>query len=230
MKAKVEHIVWGLVLVAAGAVLSLKALGVLDVNVFFKGWWTLFILIPSTIDLFTTRHKKASIYGLLLGTLLLLLAWDILTWSLLRKLVFPVLVLYVGIRLLIKGFWKDRVNDLIKKVKEQNLGMPQKHAFAAFSKRKPQYTEEPFYGAELTAVFGSVECDMVGALINQDCVITVNAIFGNVDVFLPADVNVKVQSVTAFGGLDDHKKRPAIESAPTVYIKATGLFGTINLK
>ena len=33
MKAKVEHIVWGLVLVAAGTVLSLKAVGVLDVKI-----------------------------------------------------------------------------------------------------------------------------------------------------------------------------------------------------
>ena len=72
MKAKVEHIVWGLLLVAAGAVLSLKVLGVLDVNVFFKGWWTLFILIPSAINLFTTRHKKISIYGLIVGALLLI--------------------------------------------------------------------------------------------------------------------------------------------------------------
>ena len=230
MKAKVEHIVWGLVLVAAGTVLSLKAVGVLDVNVFFKGWWTLFILLPSAINLFTTRHKKISIYGLIAGALLLLLAWDVVTWSLLLKLVLPVLVLYIGIRLLMKGFWEDRLNDRIKQVKEQNLGMPQQHAFAAFGKRKPQYSEESFYGAELTAVFGGVECDMVGALINQDCVITANAIFGRVDVFLPEDVNVKVQSTTVFGGVDDYKKRPTIESAPTVYIKNVALFGTINLK
>jgi hypothetical protein len=46
---------WGIVLVAAGVLFALKALGIANIDVFFDGWWTLFIIIPCTIGPFTKR-------------------------------------------------------------------------------------------------------------------------------------------------------------------------------
>lgn len=50
-----SKILWGIVLVALGVVIGLNALDIVHINFFFRGWWTLLIIIPCLIDLFNTK-------------------------------------------------------------------------------------------------------------------------------------------------------------------------------
>ncbi len=45
-----ESIVIGLILIAIGVIIGLNTLNITDINIFFDGWWTLFIIIPSIIS------------------------------------------------------------------------------------------------------------------------------------------------------------------------------------
>ena len=56
----VKPIVWGIAIIALGVIFGGNALGLFELNVFFDGWWTLFIIIPS--DGFT--EMKADNEGL----------------------------------------------------------------------------------------------------------------------------------------------------------------------
>ena len=47
-----KNIIWGIVLVIIGIIFGLNALEITNINIFFSGWWTLFIIVPSFIDLF----------------------------------------------------------------------------------------------------------------------------------------------------------------------------------
>lgn len=58
---KVNRVLWGVVLVALGVIWALKATNVIDLEIFFPGWWTLFIIVPSVIGLITDDHKGGSI-------------------------------------------------------------------------------------------------------------------------------------------------------------------------
>ena len=49
---KLSKVIWGLVLIVLGIIFGLNALEITNINVFFDGWWTLFIIVPSFIDLF----------------------------------------------------------------------------------------------------------------------------------------------------------------------------------
>ena len=40
---KVGSVLWGIVLIAAGVIWALNEFNVTNINVFFDGWWTLFI-------------------------------------------------------------------------------------------------------------------------------------------------------------------------------------------
>ena len=40
---KASSILWGIVLIAVGVVLALNVFNIMDINLFFDGWWTLFI-------------------------------------------------------------------------------------------------------------------------------------------------------------------------------------------
>ena len=63
---KASKILWGIVVVAFGVLMALKAFGLIT-NIFFDGWWTLFIIVPSVISLFTEREKTGSIIGIAIG-------------------------------------------------------------------------------------------------------------------------------------------------------------------
>ena len=90
-----SKIVWGLVLVAAGVLFGLNAVGVTDVKVFFDGWWTLFIIIPCFVGLFTGSDRTGNLIGLLIGVILLLCCQDIIDFSVIWKLVLPVVVVII---------------------------------------------------------------------------------------------------------------------------------------
>ena len=46
---KIEEILWGVFFIAIGIIIGLNALGITDINIFFDGWWTLFIIVPCFI-------------------------------------------------------------------------------------------------------------------------------------------------------------------------------------
>lgn len=85
-----------------------------------------------------------------------------------------------------------------------------------------------FEGAELTTVFGGVECDLRNAVFEKDSAIQVSAIFGGIDILVPPTINVKVNSNCIFGGISN--KTSTHKDAPTVYISGTCLFGGVEIK
>ena len=80
---KFKGVVWGILLVAIGALWCLDIVGILNFTLFFDGWWTLIIIVPSFIDLITEKNKTGSIIGLAIGVLLLLACQNI-AWSIYR--------------------------------------------------------------------------------------------------------------------------------------------------
>ena len=44
-----------------GVIFGLNALGITDINVFFDGWWTLFIIIPSIIEIIKEPTKQSGL-------------------------------------------------------------------------------------------------------------------------------------------------------------------------
>lgn len=89
---KVSLLLWGIVLIALGLLFALNALDILSVNLFFDGWWTLFIIIPCAVSLFTSRDKTGNIVGILIGVFLLLCCQGILRFSILWKLLVPAII------------------------------------------------------------------------------------------------------------------------------------------
>ena len=54
---------WGIALLAVSAVLTLNAFGITNIEIFFDGWWTLFIIVGE-LNLTSELSGKSSIdYG-----------------------------------------------------------------------------------------------------------------------------------------------------------------------
>lgn len=223
---KSSSILVGIVLVAAGTLFALNALNITDIDIFFDGWWTLFIIIPGVTGLFTERDKTGSIIGIAVGVFLLLCCQGVLSFSVLWKLLVPAVVIVIGLKLVLTGIFGNKANEMIAGIKE-NGGEP-KTGCATFSGCNLNYDGEVFEGAELTAAFGHVKCDLRTAIINADCAIQVSAIFGGIDIFVPDTVNVKVSSNCIFGGISN--KTPPRKDAPTLYVSGTCMFGGVEIK
>ena len=223
---KFNRILWGIVLIALGTVFALNELEIVSINIFFDGWWTLFIIVPSVIGLFTERDKTGNIVSLLIGVGLLLAARDVFSFGMLWKLCIPVIIVIIGLRLIFGAFFK-------KSEREPDPGSYTKGCkvhFVAFSGTDADYSGEAFDGCTLTAVFGGIDCNLQNAIIDHDVTITASAIFGGVDIILPQNVNVEVSSASFFGGVDNTRRGISIEGAPTVYVKASGVFGGVDIK
>ncbi len=228
MKKKLNGIVWGALIVIAGVLLALDKLDIVKVDVFFDGWWTVFIIIPCAVGLFTERDKKGNLIGLLVGVALLFVCQDFFNFDLLWKLFVPIIIIVFGVGILVKSFKNNETVKIIKEIKENEKGA--RSVCAVFGGADIRPENEEFNGAEITAVFGGVECDLRNAVIEKDCVIEATAIFGGVDIFLPKNVNVKTNSNALFGGVSDKNKQNSEENTVTVYINGTAVFGGVEIK
>ena len=100
---RTNNILWGIVLIVISGVLILNAFEITNIEIFFDGWWTLFIIIPSFIGLFENHDRTASIIGMIIGVCLFLSCQNILNFEILWKLLIPVIILVVGVKMIFKG-------------------------------------------------------------------------------------------------------------------------------
>lgn len=222
---KISGILWGVVLIAIGVILALNACGITKIDLFFDGWWTVFILVPSAIGLVTNHNKWNSIIGLLIGIFLLLACQGVLGFSLTWKILLPAVVVLIGLRMIFKSLLPSKAFK-----KSHESGSDFKEQNAVFSGVEMKLSGELFSGADLNALFGGIECDLREAIIESDCTIEANAIFGGIDIFVPNNINVKVDSNSIFGGVGNKSNNKQIEGATTLYIKASGIFGGVDIK
>ena len=115
MKAK--KLIWGFLFILAGVLLILHRLNVLNVDIFFNGWWTLFIIIPSFIGLLTDKDKLSNLFVLLIGVFLLLGVNNIIDINLLLKLIFPIILIFIGLSIIFNNI---NNKDIDKDIREIN--------------------------------------------------------------------------------------------------------------
>ena len=152
---KFGNVLWGIVLIVIGLIIGGNALGITNINIFFDGWWTLFIIIPCFIGLFKDNEKTGNLIGLLIGVALLLACQDVLDFDLIWKLAFPAMLVAIGISIIFKDVLGGKVSNEIKKLNEKRSG--ENSYCATFAGQNVNFDGEKFTGADLTAVFGGVE-------------------------------------------------------------------------
>ena len=223
-----SNILCGVVLIIIGVIFGGNALGITNINIFFDGWWTLFIIIPCFIGLFRNNEKTGNLIGLLIGVALLLGCQNILDFDLILKLAFPTILVIIGLSIIFKDTLGGKVSAEIKKLNEKRNG--ENSYCATFASQNVKFDEEKFTGADLTAVFGGVKCDLRNAIIDSDVVINASSTFGGIEIRVPSNVKIKIKSMPIFGGVENKANTKADENSHTIYINGTAVFGGIEIK
>ena len=202
---KISNILWGIVFVVMGVIFGLNALEITNINIFFDGWWTLFIIVPCFIGLFKEEEKTGDLIGLIIGICLLLGCLDFISFALVWKLLIPTVLVMIGLSFIFKDVFHSKVKKEIKKLNKND-------------------------SKEYCAVFGGVKCDLRKAKIKEDVVINASAIFGGITILVPEDMQVKISSTPIFGGVSDERKNKNDNSKVIIYINATSMFGGVEIK
>lgn len=223
---KISNMLWGIVLIIIGVIFGMNALGLSDINIFFKGWWTLFIIVPCFIGLFNDDDKTGNLIGLIIGIVLLLGCQGYIRFYMIWKLIVPTILILIGLSFI----FKDTFNRKIKKEMRKLNRNKEKEYYATFSAQNINFANEAFTGCSLNAVFGGVKCDLRDAMIHEDCIIDASAIFGGITIYVPENINVKVTSTPIFGGVSNKYRSRNQSDCVTIYINALCMFGGVDIK
>lgn len=227
MRNRLTNIVWGIFFIIVGIGFVGNTLFGWNFELFFRGWWTLFIIIPSILSIIQHGPKPFSVSAFIIGVMLLLSNRGYFDYDLVQNLAVPVVFIVIGVCILVKalGF-----NFHTRETVTNKDGLIDYSA--VFSGQNIIFNEnELFTGASLNAIFGAVKLDLRSAIINEDAVIDSTAIFGGIDIFLPGDVNVKITGTPIFGGVSNKRMvTKDIPNAPTVFINGVAMFGGVDIK
>lgn len=223
---QVTKVLWGVVLVIFGLILALKALGIADIDLFFPGWWTLIIIIPSAIGMFTDKDKTGAVIGLTVGLFLLLWRLGYIDLRLLLRLAIPAAIIIIGLKLIFGGAFDKKKQQLLKNLRN-TTGF--RHSSANFTNQKDDCTNQTFNGAEYITVCGKIESDISKAFFERDVLISVKNILGTVNITVPAGVNVNVISHSFFGGVTNPIQNNDGSNVVTIYVQAFCLLGNVEL-
>jgi hypothetical protein len=101
-----------------------------------------------------------------------------------------------------------------------------------FGGGREQVTSQDFQGGEVAAIFGGMELDLRDAgLARGRAVIDATVICGGIEVRVPKDWRVNIQTTTLFGGTENKRSQPGPEDARgELTITGTVLCGGIEVK
>ena len=230
--SKAFSIILGILAVLIGVSYALQALDIdYHFTIFIKGWWTIFIIVPGLVMLFTRGSNKVfSIFLTGRGIALFLRRQDQLP-EYVRALAFPALFIIVGISLIFSAIFGGRLKKNSTATWTAIPGDGSIPAYeVSFGELAPDYNNRNFEGCSMDITFGSGTLDLRNSIIDKEVTITINTAFSGVKIQLPPGCNVDLQTSTSFGGVNNKYISSEMPDAPIVHIIAAASFAGVEIK
>ena len=141
----------------------------------------------------------------------------------------PILLLIIGVELIVSSYqrnpsqWRQRPVPQSEEGKRINCAV-------RFGGDEYVFRGEPFHGARLDAFFGGLRLDLRQAVINEDEEIDIHTFAGGVEILVPTNVNIEVQSRSFIGGVGNETVGRNIPGAITLHIIASNILGGVSIK
>lgn len=221
---KKNNMIWGIILILVGIIIGLNAFNITNINLLFDGWWTFIIIIPCFVRLFTEKQKTVNVIGILIGLSLLLNAQNIITLSMILKVLIPLIIIIIGLSLIFKDTISKKIRESLESENETL------EYYATFSGQNLKFKDKEVDNLELNAIFGGLNCDLSESVIKRDKLIKVYAIFGGVKIKVPENVKVVLNSTPIFAGVNNKTKEIKTKNPKTIYIDILTIFGGVEIK
>ncbi len=222
-------IILGLALIAVGVLWILEATGVFNFMFSTRGWWTLFIIIPSICGLFGNKDKVGPCIGLGVGVLLLLAVRGVIDWQMFWQIGLALVLIGFGVQLLLFRTCRHAACKAEFKTVSRD-GKNIRRIESAFGKQTISFAGETLEGAEVHNSFGGLTLDLRGATVAEGAFIELNVGFGGVVIIVPEDLAVQIAVDSSFGGVSDKRFSKLASGSRSILITGNVGFGGIELR
>ncbi|MBX7150683.1 cell wall-active antibiotics response protein [bacterium] len=215
----------GALAIAIGLVFLLDNFGLVEARNIMRFWPSIFIVIGA-VKIVQGRSVPSYFVGgvfIAIGSMMIahklgLIYFRLRDW-------WPVFLIVIGIAVLIKA-WYRRLPQGASEITDQSDTI---NAMAILGGYRHRDDSQNFLGGEVTSVMGGVELDLRHASIQNEAALDFFVLWGGVELKVPADWQVVVQSVPILGGVDD-RSYAAPGSNKKLLIKGMVLMGGIEIK
>ena len=240
MKQNSARFLIALIMVLVGISLILRASGV-EFSLFFTGWWAALMMVIAIVSMANGDISPGNFALLALGTWFLAdqRGW-IPRWFNTTYLIGAGIIGFGLLFLLSPKREKTTRESARSREPEYRRYTTQSRPHRKDGSSSPSYTAVfsgqdirnvvgDFTGATLFALFGGLTIDLRKTQIVDGSIIDATAIFGGIDIKVPAGVRVIVQATPLFGGVDDNSPEPRAADAPTVTVRCLVAFGGVDI-
>ncbi|MCB0117139.1 MAG: DUF5668 domain-containing protein [Caldilineaceae bacterium] len=217
----------GLILIVIGLVILTANLGWADLSGIFRWIPTLFILL-GVWQLIVNKFRFITGPIILIagGAAFQLAAFDVIEFDSIWQF-WPLILILVGGSMLLERFGVKAPGPFSHSEDESEVSI-----LAIFNGPEHQLNSASFHGGETTAIFGGIDLDLRNAaVIERPARINTFAMFGGVDIMVPATWKVRTDVLGIFGGSDDDRdEKPADQSDPDLIVTGFAMFGGVTVK
>lgn len=219
----VPQLVFGLIIVTIGVLLTLDTLGIADAEHALRYWPAALI----AIGLAKVWQSGEGRGGTLGGTLLTIVGAALLLESVFMvdvqlRALWPLLIVLVGAALV----WRSMVGRQAP-AGEANTTLTALAVLGGVSRGNNSRT---FRGGDLTAVMGGCEIDLRQAAIDGEAVIDVFALWGGIELRVPEDWTVVVRVTPLLGGVEDKTRPPQGLSSHRLVVRGFVIMAGVEIK
>jgi len=220
MKKDISTIIIGLLFLAAGVAVGGSMLGYFDFHISLDGWWTLFLIVPALLAIAQGGINVGNIVLLAVGVILLLDQQRILPHNFGWRLIFPVILLAIGLQVLLGDLFRP------KGTRSYSCCSPSGSTSGTPSGEKAnEGTDSP---GQATGTNKPAPKALSSESTSKGSYKTASVLFGGQDIVYGQEDFSGASYTAVFGGLDINMK--SVILTQDVTINATAIFGGIEIK
>jgi predicted membrane protein len=200
----------------------LDHLNVLESGEFLQYWPVIIILYGvSRFSQGGGRGLFSGVFFSIVGALLLFSNMGLISFRLWDY--WPVILVFMGFMLVRRALGKNRPVDT-------GEGDSRVNSFVMFGGVERKNSSQDFKGGEITAILGGCELDLRGASIaNGEAVIDVLTFWGGIDIKVPEDWSVSVESMPFMGGCEDKTRHERRSEGKHLIVKGYVVMGGLQI-
>ena len=208
----------GLLVVAVGVLLLLDTLDIVEDPLRF---WPVFLIVLGIIKLRSTEPSSRGIGSMLIAVGALFLISNLGYFRVRVRDLWPLAIIFMGGAVMWRAFGGDRPTEAADRINDVGvLGGVQRNC-----------STQDFQGGELTAVMGGCEIDLREAsIVNSPAVIDVFTMWGGIQLKVPEDWSVSVETRAILGGVVDKTRPPKGGSEKRLVLKGYAVMGGVEVR
>lgn len=219
------RLVFGLILLAVGVAWTLDNLGLADADSILR-WWPVLLLAFGLMKLTGIGSDRSIVPGILFSAAgALLLGNRFSFWHVDLGDLWAVFLIGIGVHIVWRAIGKPQ-----EAASEQDDSFVR--AFALMGGITRRNGSDGFRGGDLSAMMGGVELDLREARMEgETATIEVFAMWGGIEIIVPADWRVTCEVTPIMGGIEDATHpAPGETLAGTLIVRGTVVMGGIEVK